>query len=339
MQFSEDELVLHVLGDAPAELSERIVSAARSDESLRQRIEQLSEMLGMLESPQPVFEPPADLLDSTLARIADATAPQPAQLTPTVNSKSRGFFWDSPALSLSLAALCCLILPAVVRARYSARKLQCAENLQTAGRSLLSYASLDPEGRFPQIPTSGSGAFAGFFTVQLVEAGMPLRARDLQCSSRIGIDDQQSANPFGSLNASTVANLPSPALDRFQRVAAGNYAYSLGVNESGRVVAPKLLGASHMPVLADAPIVIRQTNEEQFVAHEGRGFNVLYRDGRIVFVDLNAFDFASGKHWQQSEADAGLDYPFRNQQGSHEFGVSPSDASLAPSHFPPVSRQ
>jgi hypothetical protein len=125
---------------------------------------------------------------------------------------------------------------------------------------------------------------------------------------------------------------------QWQRSLGGDYAYNLGVSEMGNARAPKCEGRSHFAILADAPVMDAVAGSpvidgEQYIAHEGKGINVFYEDGRVVFVTTaNLFETFPG-----GTSTALVDHPFRNQHGQHELGLHPQDASLAPSHFPPLA--
>ncbi len=336
MPFNDDDLIAYLLGDADRELKSKIEQSLQTDASTRERISELRSVLGHLDSfRQDVALPPNDLVDATMARI-DAelhdSAPTPADthaLSPTaISSKRSATFLDAPALALCIGAICCLILPAVLQVRYQARKLQCADNLQDTGKQLITYASSDPAQRYPAIPESGPLAFAGYYVVQLQEAGMPLRQSSLKCPSLLGFPGYDSPPPT-VIDSQSVAQLRPLDLQIAQRAMGGDFAYSLGMIQAGKIVAPKLRGSSQVAILADSPVI--SDSGEKFVAHAGKGMNILYDDGRVVFVSTGSLD-PTGR-WPNA-----ADYPFRNQLGTHEAGLSPQDSSLAPSHFPPVAR-
>ncbi|MEZ6080768.1 MAG: hypothetical protein R3C56_35355, partial [Pirellulaceae bacterium] len=176
MLFSDEELIAYLLGDATAELGQRIDRCLAVDSELLQRLADLRRMLGQIDSPAGRFEPPADLVDTTLELIdqvaAAATTPdnwvadhQSSSVDNAAGAKRpvdrvclsssqagpprRRWLWDSTALSVSLTILCCLALPALLRVRYESRKAQCARNLELTGSELISYALNHPQSRFP----------------------------------------------------------------------------------------------------------------------------------------------------------------------------------------------
>ncbi len=380
MLFSDEELIAYLLGDATAELEQRLELCFAVDLGLLQRLATLRQMLGQIDSPAGRFEPPADLVDTTLERIDQiaaasttsdtttpdtatsgirATAPQPSSADNCAGAKQianrfclsssptgpprRRWLWDSAALTISLTILCCLALPALLRVRFEARKAQCSRNLELTGSELISYALNHPQSRFPFVALEGPEAFSGVYALYLHEAGGNIRDGQLHCSSLIGIDRLAGDRPSVSA-ASERTTFPSFAelhrlagdeLKLVQQAVGGDYAYNLGVAEGGSPQAPKCQGRSQFAILADAPVMlvsngnIRDTKREQFIAHEGKGINIFYEDGHVRFVTVKSLS-------SLDRADAHMpDNPFENQQGVHELGLHPQDASLAPSHFAP----
>lgn len=397
MPFSDEELIAYLLGDASAELTQRIQQQLPIEPELLGRLSEFRRLLEQIDSIGSPFEPPADLVDTTLARI-DALAGEtleegigevsrlgelsddgektaereeggefvkeirrgasshigyPVLLRASVDTQPRrSSWWDSTALTLSLTVMCCLALPTLVRVRFESRKAQCARNLSITGSELIGFALNDPQGRFPQVALEGPEAFAGVYAVYLRDIGAQLSPSQLRCASLIGspYDDlsQPDLLPYAR-SIPTAAELYRFALHdlaRWQQTIGGDYAYNLGIAEHGGVRAPKCQGSSHFAILADAPIIITppadnhapaslsaQNNaSEQFVAHDGRGINVFYEDGRVVFIAAASL--------QQPSLNAGhfVDNPMNNQHGQHEVGLHSQDASLAPSHFPPLGR-
>lgn len=359
MQFSDEDLIAYLLGDAASELAQRIELQLRSDAGLVDRLKQLRAFLGQIDCLAVTFSPPADLVDSTLARI-DRELEQPAQEQPAQEQSAQEqsmvelaasprllsagndatpqqrSFWDSTALTLCLVVLCCLALPALVRIRFESRKAQCARNLTLAGADLIGFAMLNSENRFPHVATEGPEAFAGVYAVHLRDSGFELKPQQLKCASLLGYEGSNALVAAGGVVSDRIPSFKElhefalHELEMWQRVIGGDYAYNLGVEERGMPRAPRCEGRSQMAILADAPIIADA--QEEFVAHDGRGINILFEDGRVVFVSTKSLD--------QSSTDAGklADNPFNNQRGEHEVGVNLQDASLAPSHFPPLRK-
>jgi hypothetical protein len=383
MPFSDEELIAYLLGDASPELSLRIQQQLQIEPELLGRLSEFRRLLEQIDSIGCPFEPPADLVDTTLARIdalEGGTGEEAGGVSRLGESSDEGeefgevsrlgessdegvrvllrasidaqprrsSWWDSTALTISLTILCCLALPALVRIRFESRKTQCARNLSLTGSELIGFALSDPQQRFPRVALEGREAFAGYYAIALRDAGAPLSPSQLRCASLIG-------TPFDDLSQAELLpySRSIPTADELQRIAlhelalwqqsiGGDYAYNLGVAEQGNIQAPKCQGSSHFAILADAPVIIDQQSDqqhddqhvvsEQFIAHDGRGINVFYEDGRVVFVTTNSLHRTSFSDGQVA------DNPMNNQHGVHEVGLHSQDASLAPSHFPPLSR-
>lgn len=354
MPLNDDELIAYLLGDANSELRLRIEDALSYDATTRERLSELRMVLGQMDSLRQEFQPPSDLAESTMARIDQEmdSAPQPASancLSPTrTHEKRPGNHLDSPALGLCIAAICCMILPAVLHVRYQARSLQCADNLKETGQTLINYAINNPAQRYPAIPMTGDQSFSGYYVVQLQDRGTPIPPAQLQCPSLIGMADENEMRDIPQVvDSSTLSGLLAEELAQVQRAIGGDYAYTLGVSRADRIVAPKLQGSRHVAILADSPVITSAA--EQFVAHSGSSLNMLYDDGRVMSVTTGSLkpqsvstqsstsqtptSRALSEAWHQT-----ADYPFRNHRGAHEAGLSDGDSSLAPSHFPPVAR-
>ena len=150
MLFSDEELIAYLLGDATAELGQRLELALAVDSDLLQRLATLRQMLGQIDSPTGCSNhlltwsirrsmridqtessawATADMLQPTyLPSFADNCADSKPLVHRVCLSSSlaapprRCWPWDSAALTISLTILCCLALPALLRARFESRK-------------------------------------------------------------------------------------------------------------------------------------------------------------------------------------------------------------------------
>lgn len=376
MPIRDEELVQYLLGEADAALRARVEASLAADPQVVQRLQELRAALGLLDSLKASVEPPEDLVSRTMQRIADEVQqehdhrenaqPEDGQTEPVhvrrpSNSvpaasvagapgrklRSGGRIWDSAMLSVSIAALTCLLLPLVLQARYESRRAQCAHNLKTLGTGLTQLADMDRERRFPNVPTSGQEAFAGVYAIRLKDAGLLPTAAYLKCVS-IPATDASGPHIICVPSSSDFSMADEAQQATWRAELGGNYAYNLGVLEQGRVVGPRLQGRTHFAILADAPKY--EDGREVFEAHEGRGFNIYYEDGHVGFMHLacalpdglvpanvKPLEHASSdepllgvESWSQS-----IDHPFRNIQGEHAAGLTPDDAALGPSYSTP----
>jgi prepilin-type processing-associated H-X9-DG protein len=333
MPITDEELIAYLLGDANPQQRQRVELGLANDPSLRARISELRMVLGQLDSLQIRYEPPADLLASTMARIdaaspTDAPTSSPsipvtlaAALTNVTESRVRRSTWDSSALVLCSTVLLCLFLPTVLRARFESRKAQCAYRLQFLGRSLIEMALLDPHERFPTVAVEGPEAFSGVYASHLSSYGVVQSPSQVKCASLAGCRPPHAELEF----IPTLAQLQSfdaSQLEFFHRFAGGDFSYGLGVIDEGKIAAPRCEGRSNFPVIADSPMILN--GREEFEAHDGRGLNIFFEDGHVAFIAAACLRDEIG------------DDPFCNLKQVHEVGLNKEDASLAPSHFGPL---
>lgn len=347
MPISDEELIAYLLGDVNPQQRKRIETGLAEDEDLRVRLSELRMVMGQLDSMKAHYEPPADLLATTMARIDDVCdsadarqaeesellsangasenkgAREPVQLAPCHGISEQRFrrgTWDSTALVACVAMLFCLLLPTVLRARFESRRAQCAQRLNHLGRGLISLALADPQERFPAVAEEGPEAFAGVFACRLGEIGFVNSPSDLWCSSLEGCQPNRGTLEY----IPTVAQLrtfDAPMLELCRNEVGGNYAYSLGLVDDKLIVPPRCEGRTHFAVLADAPLI--RNGQEVVVAHDGLGMNIFFEDGHVAFVVPQSLQNEIG------------DNPFCNIRHAHAAGLNVRDASLGPSHFHP----
>lgn len=75
MLFSDEDLIAYLLDDASDELSQRLQQRLPIDNDLLQRLSSLRLLLGQINATNCIFEPPADLVDTTLQRIDQSRMP------------------------------------------------------------------------------------------------------------------------------------------------------------------------------------------------------------------------------------------------------------------------
>ncbi len=338
MQISDEELIAYLLGDAAPEQRRLIEKRMSVDTTLYERVGQLRLLLGQLDSLQLNYEPPADLFARTLARIEEigesASVPSgqsasqpifalPSNVTPATLGASRRSAWDSTALIVCMTVLCCLLLPTILRARFEARRTQCAHNLGFLGRGLADYAFANAARRYPEVSATGLESFAGIYAVKLFDAGLLDSPSQVQCASLFGCKPIRGEMELDIIP--TLAQLQRMDLRNLEvcrNAVGGDYAYSLGVVEDGKPVPLRCEGNSHLAIMADTPIIIG--GQEQLIAHDGLGVNVLFEDGHVSFVRT------------ECRQNANCDDPFLNLIYARAAGLNKQDACLGPSHFGPV---
>lgn len=347
MPISDEELIAYLLGDATPQQRKRVELGLAEDEEIRARVAELRFVLGQLDSlhsEYQIYQPPADLLETTMARIDEVSRESEAEaevdsesssdssrrvelakeLSQVAEVRVRRGTWDSTALALCLTLLFCLFLPTVLGARFESRKAQCAYLLGSAGRGLLEFASLSPQHRFPAVELDGPRSFTGIYAIRLRDLGYVVTPSQLWCPSL------EPCRPVrGQLvTIPSLAQLDSfdtPQLELCHNEAGGDFAYPLGVLEGDAIVAPRCEGRSHFPILSDVPGF--QSGRDDLLPHDGRGLNLFFEDGHVEFV--TGFSLENNVR----------DNPFCNLREEHEVGLNAQDASLGPSHFGPFGNK
>jgi prepilin-type processing-associated H-X9-DG protein len=359
--FSDEDIIAFLLGEADESLADSIRQRLTRDTELVARISHFRSLLNHFDGVGELYEPPSGLVESTMRRMQEiqpdpsdpidqvagqlpADSNQSANPSPAKTSgkhavvlsgdsvhhqiavRKESGWTDSLALSVSLIAMCSLLLPTMIGVRFESRRHQCADNLRRNGQALIQFALRNPDHRFPAVARSGPEAFSGIYAVRLKEVGLLNSSDQLFCVSINGFDGRISRY-FTRLPSLQELHAASPRrLATWKQVLGGDYAYNLGVMESQRLVAPKNIGRSQFAILADAPLI--SDEGEMLLAHDGRGVNILYDDGHVEFI--------CRKRLEQPEQLR--DHPFFNHHGDHEAGLDDQDASLAPSFFPPLGR-
>jgi hypothetical protein len=295
-------------------------------EELRRLIEPVNaELESLLHTDDEQWMPPSDLVARTMAGIpfvgsADGAGQRlrGVRPEPTVTAGRRTTLADAVMVLAASMAVISLGLPLTLQVRHSAQRASCAENLAELGRGAAGYAMQQPDGRFPLIPTSGPLSFAGNAVVELHRTQWLDDEHVVWCRS--------SDRPESDWKMPSREELQSASpdlLDELQLTAGGSYSYCLGVADArGRHVAPKVQGRVWFALASDEPLGFRQGGRPP---HDGQGINILFEDGRVQFVRVDAL------------IETRLD-PFLNNLGNPESGVTESDSALGPSWMPPFQR-
>jgi prepilin-type processing-associated H-X9-DG protein len=386
MSVSDEDLLGFALGALEPADHERVAAALKVNPILRQRLADIQAALAPLdEILEEDHSPPPDLLEKTLARLeaeafefedavqsgAKVNLPEDRRAASSLNSSAffsgpdgslkSGFrFWDSLALSACVLVVASLLFPAIINGRSMARQMECSQHLSSLATWLTEYASLQSDGRIPEVPTRGYRSFAGIYAIQLNDCELLEDRRAVWCPSVASFADSQI--PELPSDAQLMSASPQEWL-MIREWVGGNYAYNLGVLDRRRVRAPRYMGRTHFAWLGDAPILISTmrdnpfglqalTNKEENQLEEtnqstfsrlwgifsGQGTSEsqqpssqltwVSHDGRginIVFEDGHVA-FVDLRHVSTE-----LLEPYLNHAGSLEAGVEPNDSALGPS--------
>lgn len=367
MSFSDEDIIAFLLGEADDSMIASLQECMAKDADLVARVNHFRALLTHLDETDELYEPPSGLVETTMQRMSGIQSPSddtvgskagPLSAATDVRAswaggRTRGLLsnfagwnltfvgkqnsWvDSLALTISLIALCCLLLPAMLNFRSESRRLQCAENLRINGQALIQFAIHSPDRRFPAVAQSGPEAFSGIYAVRLGSVGLLDSTSQLFCAGLPKVDNAVSRRLSRLPSVEELHTATPYHLSQWKKLLGGDYAYNLGIIERHGLVAPKNNGSSHFAILADSPGVSQSgpalsgssLSGSLVPAHDGRGANILYDDGHVQFI--------CRKRLERPELME--DHPFYNRLGDQEAGLDEQDASLAPSFFPPLSR-
>lgn len=344
-----EDLLGYLLGALEPDEMERVAQWLRDDPLARQELARIERLLEPLEQDSELNEPPpADLVARTLAALpplpavstaASSTAypvqqtadslgaglaPMHGTLEPSENSATTWIDWATGAVAA--AVLLGLLLPSLAQGRFEARKAACQDQLRELGTALTQYVMRTQQNHLPAIPESGPEAFAGRYAIELSEDGLLPDPSVRWCPS-MNLPDRDGLGLVNLNEMVSTDDLHQASVNRLQQIQryiGGHYAYTLGVVDDERLRPPRYEARSSFAVMSDAPLSAiqgsRLTNE--LVGHSGIGINVLYEDGRVQFIPLQALDSMP-------------DHPLLNHEQRVEAGVNVDDASLAPSWRPP----
>jgi prepilin-type processing-associated H-X9-DG protein len=336
-----EELLGYLLGALEPDEMQRVSEALKKDARLRAELDALAAALRPLDEAEEIYEPPGDLVARTMAAIPPAgpgggaseaahlghgrggAAPRgrESELGSEALDGRQGWNWvDVLATVAATVLLAGLILPGILRQRSQSRQQVCQDQLWRAGAALFDYAMDRPDGRMPRLAIDGPEAFAGYYAVELREAGRLRSPLPLWCPS-LDVPQGWVGRPIPT--RSQLREAAPGQLIQLQHGAGGHYAYSLGILEDRRYRAPRYQGRSYFAVLADAPV---RSLDGWVTAHEGRGCNILFEDGHVAFLS----------NWEDGVLG---DHPFLNRSGELAHGLDPDDAALAPSHLPPFQQR
>ena len=243
------------------------------------------------------------------------------------SGRSTGGTWIDWVGGVAAAAILLgLLIPALSEGRFQARRIACQDNLRQFGTAFTRFVTRSPHERLPAVGESGPEAFAGVYSVRLNDLGLLTDPGMRWCPSVAAPDTTEASltNLGEVVSADELHEASVDRLRQIQQYAGGHYAYNLGVVEKDRLASPKFESRSSFAIMSDAPLSGYAAGEDlsQSIGHSGIGINVLFEDGRVQFIPIEALPNMT-------------DHPLMNHRGETEAGVNVDDASLAPSWRPP----
>lgn len=349
--FSDEDLIGYLLNGLSDEDYLRVEKALAADPILRQRLEDLSELLVPMEDLKgEIYEPEHSLVERTMELIevydrpkVDPT-PKPlvAGLSAVVEAAHRTvrIAWvDSLALIAAGVTLLCVLLPSVWYSREESRRFACSNNLREMGESLQRFADSNQRHQFPQIETRGPMSFAGMYVVRLHEAGLLGSTQLLWCPT-----NSRSTFQVSVPSTDQLLRAPEDLHDSWKRFIGGSYAYNLGVIENGIYRTPCSTD-SEVPLLGDMVCDEDLKANLKPVIHGANITNILYSDGRVRAIKLpNLSGSSTSLKLPLSKIDTDadstispIDHPYLNRSLLNAAGLDSNDWCLGPSFRSPLS--
>lgn len=242
------------------------------------------------------IEPPAELAVRTLERVAEQRvhdlprAPEPVIRTASL---SRGRWWRRADVLVAASLLFCvslLVPPGIVYVRSRHDQVACANNLRVLGEALDAYARAhdnhlpnvaDPtsDAEAVPVPQVSKRAAAGMFVPMLVQSGVLNPAQvSITCPAN------GPARPPAGWSVEQLNQMPDCTFRAIAARLAPCYAYTLGYVEDSQIRVP-FVGDGPVPVLSDRPPAnVAGLDAGNSPNHGGRGQNVLFVDGNVMFL-------------------------------------------------------
>ena len=327
-RISDETLLGYLLIALPEAEQWRIETLAISDSVLRQRIEDLRDLLDPIRELSGPVEPRAELTASTMALIEQAVqsdslrSNQSARMSQPLFESDRAtrLAWIDSFVALAAGmVILSILLPSVWNSRESSRKNFCVANLRELGHAISLYAQGDSKRRIPQIEMNGPLAFAGVYAIRLKDVGLLESPKWIWCPSVESFDVNQEIPTLDSFLAASYRQQQN-----LKNTAGGNYWYNLGNWVEGDYETASFNGRSQFAVIGDSLLPV-SSDVGTGAVHGGNASNVLYDDGRIQSVRV-----------RQKKVIPMPDYPYLNREMEQAAGRGLDDACLGPSFQNPL---
>jgi prepilin-type processing-associated H-X9-DG protein len=283
----DENLVGYLLNCLDPDEQAQVEEHLRRHPEERDRVERLRLALAPLSADDDELEPPSGLAVRTLARVAEVHCrklpPAPPELPVTLEMPPRRGWRRIDSLIAAGILLCALTLVPTVSARLW-RQYQiysCANNLRKFHVAMMNYGDTH-DGALPKVEAQGARSFAGVFVPLLHDAGV--LDDDIRVTCSAGAESMPLNRTVNDLE-----DLYIQSEEQFRAVSrniAGCYAYTLGYTQDGMLLGVRRgIDDGRTPIMSDCPpsdaslyIGGNSTN------HGGRGQNVLFLDGSVIFA-------------------------------------------------------
>ena len=290
-----EQLLGYLLGALEDSEQKLVEDQLQGDSRLRRELALLEKGLKPLEAARGEFSPPPGLATKTCRFVAAraerptaANSPRRPATTPRMqpmsaaaagpSGTSRWNWWDMAVALGILVAASLLVLPAIQNSRFTARLTTCQDNLRQIGLALSQYSRMHA-GYFPYVPPRGKLKYAGIYAPTLSGAGLLQDANWVICPASLLAGDRKFHMPsLEELRAAVTRD----ELNSLRRLMGGSYGYCMGFVEEGTYHCTRNLGRTFFALMSDAPGP--DLPGHQSLNHGGRGQNVLFEDGRVIFL-------------------------------------------------------
>jgi hypothetical protein len=326
----DHDLLGYLLNSLDADEHRRVEEYVRTHPDAATKLERLRRRLAPLAADD-APAPPRSLVLGTLALVAEfecGRPPLPPAPPPKPQERGSGprDAWhlvrraDLLVAATLLIVLSGLSTAMIVRARQQEQIISCQQNLHRWWGALDLYSNLDNNAlSFPRVEMDGPRSFAGVFVPLLHDAQVMPKDASVGCPA-------VALQTPPDISMAQLEFLYKTNLYGFQDLAptlSGDYAYSLGYLDNGKLYGLRRDSGDLLPILADRP-------PNSFVGsspnHGGYGQNVLYIGGEVRWCTTRT---------------VGVDRDdiYLNKQGQVMAGENRVDTVLAPSEATPNSHR
>jgi hypothetical protein len=321
-----DDYLGYVLNAVTDDERDRIAHEAAADPAVAQKLALLRRAMEPLAADHDQFDPPPGLASRTCALIerrAQEQLVEPAR-EPAGSGRVHGAWRlvDAVVAMGLVAALALLFFPALMHSRNMANLQACQKNLGQIHAGMMRHANIHGD-LFPVVPEKGNEAAAGMYAVRLLHDGF--------------LDDSDpnvflcASSPWGPKTDSfrvptrqELAQASGEQLRELQRTMGGSYGYTLGHYVGDKYMPTRNRARGRFVLMADAFDQDRTSDSATGCSsnHGGSGQNVLFEDGRVLYLTTSRIDGASEDF-------------FRNDRNSISAGLHADDSVVVPSGVGP----
>jgi hypothetical protein len=283
------------------------------------RLESTLHCVGLQDRPD-MFDPPMGLARRTCRLVAqhasgDLATPRALSMSGAAPRERRFTWYDLITIAAVLIAGLSLAIPALSTSRFQSQILACQNQLRLIGFGLHGYSNLQPDHSFPGPEIDGPRSVVGVVGPILVSHNLAEPPMFL-CSN-----SKRARGDFRMPSLDELDQLTGFELRSVQRAMGGDFGYSMGYVEDGRLTRPRDSRRTNYILVGDAPSDSQP--RRMSVNHGGRGQNVLFEDGRVDFL-------------RELKGGQILDDPYHNRDGWVAAGIDSEDAVLGASADVPL---